>query len=52
MTPTNMRKSNDQYKIIDGIKTLWMGYNYELQFWVFEGKKDVRTLEEVQAIIN
>lgn len=29
---------------------LWNGYDYENQEWIFRGKKDVRTLEELQAI--
>ena len=42
------RISNDQYK--DGI--LWNGYDYEKQEWVFEGKKDTRTLGELRAAIT
>lgn len=33
------RTSSDQYKIIDGVKVLWNGYDYENQHWVREGKK-------------
>ena len=30
---------------------LWIGYNYQLQEWWFEGKKDVRTLTEIRTAI-
>lgn len=43
------RVSSDQYKMVDGVRVLWNGYDYEKQFWVFEGKRDTRTLEELQA---
>jgi len=41
-----MRTSKDTYK--DG--KLWNGYDYEKQEWVFEGKKDTRSLEELRAV--
>jgi hypothetical protein len=31
----------------DGGK-LWNGYDYEKQEWVYHGKKDTRTLEDLQ----
>ena len=31
---------------------LWKGYDYDNQYWVFEGKRDTRTLEELQASID
>ena len=61
----NMRTSKDLYCLISGEivavsldekapegATLWQGYDYERQFWVFEGKKDERTLEELRAVIT
>ena len=44
--------SNDEYRIIDGVSVLWNGYNYEHQYWVFEGKEDTRTLEELQELLK
>ena len=57
-----MRTSKDIYKLADGrLKgisqdeqppegaTLWCGYDYSRQCWIFEGKKDERTLEQVRA---
>ena len=57
-----MRTSKDIYKLADGrLKafsqdeqppegaTLWSGYDYQKQCWIFEGKKDERTLEQLQA---
>jgi hypothetical protein len=32
--------------------TLWNGYDYTKQYWVFEGKRDTRTLEELQATLK
>lgn len=29
--------------------TLWNGYDYRKQEWVYQGKKDTRTLEELRA---
>lgn len=46
------RISNDEYRTVDGVRKLWSGYDYEKQEWVYEGKKDTRTLEELQASIN
>jgi hypothetical protein len=56
-----MRTSNDQYKLSNdsiisiGQSTqppkgavIWNGYDYKNQYWVFEGKKDTRSLEELQ----
>lgn len=28
---------------------LWNGYDYDQQHWVYQGKKDTRTLEELRA---
>lgn len=28
--------------------TLYHGYDYENQYWVYEGKRDTRTLEEIK----
>ena len=61
-----MRKSNDVYKMPNGElieinqmtqppenAKLWQGYDYEKQEWVFNDKKDIRTLEELKAnLIN
>lgn len=61
-----MRTSHDQYKFTaDGPIVyvpqtveppenafLWNGYDYEKQEWIFEGKKDTRTLEELRATIG
>ena len=60
-----MRTSNDTYKMSDGSlknidqitsiplnATLWQGYDYINQYWVYEGKRDVRTLEQLQQAIN
>lgn len=56
-----MRTSHDIYKLPDGSlvaidgmteppqgSTLWKGYDYDKQEWVFEGKKDTRTLEQLR----
>ena len=43
------RQSNDLYKIVNGVKVLWHGYDYEKQCWVYEGEKDIRTLEQLQS---
>ena len=29
-------------------ETLYIGYNYKDQYWVFKGEKDTRTLEEIK----
>ena len=47
-----MRTSKDIYKTINGKKILWKGYDYKNQYWVFEGKKDIRTLEEIRKAIK
>lgn len=31
---------------------LWNGYDYKKQEWVYQGQKDVRTLEELRAAIS
>ncbi len=56
-----MRKSSDIYKLSNGKlviinldtrppanATLWRGYDYDNQFWVFEGKRDCRSLSEIK----
>lgn len=56
------RMSCDQYRTVDGKVVevsgmdrppvgaiLWNGYDYNKQEWVFEGKKDTRSLEQLQA---
>ena len=56
------RTSKDEWKLPDGSilaltqdqeppagAIVWNGYDYEKQEWVFEGKKDTRTLEEIRA---
>lgn len=60
-----MRISKDLYKLENGVivsvgqnetapinSKLWCGYDYVAQLWVFEGKKDTRTLEELKASIG
>ena len=55
------RASNDQYKLTSGElvevaqgkelpteATLWRGYDYTNQMWVYEGKEDTRTLEVIK----
>lgn len=57
-----MRISKDIYKLKNGKliaisqsmkppkdSKLWSGFNYHLQEWWFEGKKDTRTIEELRA---
>jgi hypothetical protein len=52
-----MRTSNDEYKTKEGDiisisqdtippegAIVWNGYDYKNQMWVFEGKKDTRTI--------
>ena len=41
------RISSDEYRTIEGKRILWNGYDYERQYWVFEGNRDTRTLEEL-----
>lgn len=56
------RTLNDVYKLANGqlievgqneqappLAKLWHGYDYNNQYWVYEGEKDTRTLEELQA---
>lgn len=56
-----MRTSKDIYKLPNGIliavsqneqppklATLWSGFNYKGQYWVFKGKRDRRTLKQLQ----
>ena len=56
-----MRTSKDIYRLASGQflavsqseqppkgSKLWQGYDYERQYWVFEGKQDTRTLEELR----
>lgn len=58
------RTSGDQYKLSNGNivtistmnrppvgATLWNGYDYTNQFWVRNGSRDTRTLEELRADI-
>lgn len=60
-----MRTSNDIYKTKEGQlievdqmtepptgSIIWQGYDYTNQYWVFKGKKDTRTLEELKKSIN
>lgn len=60
-----MRTSCDQYKTIDGNiinvggmdlppegSTLWNGFDYDNQYWVYNGQKDTRTMEELQTELN
>ncbi len=57
-----MRTSCDIYKTREGImlqvsqmetppvgSVLWHGFDYEKQYWVYEGKRDTRTLEELKV---
>ncbi len=57
-----MRTSKDEYKMPDGSMVyiggmdevpagavLWKGYDYTNQYWVFEGRRDTRSLEELRA---
>lgn len=56
-----MRTSKDIYKLDNKLiavscaefppvgSILWQGYDYEKQMWIFEGKKDERTLEEIRG---
>jgi hypothetical protein len=60
-----MRTSNDEYKTKEGDiisisqdtippegAIVWNGYDYKNQMWVFEGKKDTRTIEELKLSLN
>ena len=64
-TITTMRTSCDQYKLRNGTiinvlgsqqppegSTLWNGFDYSKQEWVFQGKKDIRTLEELRTCVG
>lgn len=57
------RVSCDQYRLPDGTlvdvpldtfppngATLWKGYDYNKQCWVFEGKRDTRSIDELQYL--
>ena len=46
------RVSGDEYRIVNGVRILWNGYDYVMQCWVFEGKRDTRTLEELQEAMR
>lgn len=46
-----MRTSSNEYRTVNGETILWNGFDYVLQCWIFEGKKDVRTLEELREAI-
>jgi len=56
-----MRTSNDEYRLPDNTiisinqntqppknAVIWNGYDYQNQYWVLQGKRDTRTLEELQ----
>jgi hypothetical protein len=60
-----MRTSKDEYKTLDGSlvavsqdqkppqgAVIWNGYDYKNQFWVFNGEKDTRTLEQLKESLN
>ena len=60
-----MRKSGDEYKLPNGEivgvslsekppqgARIWNGYDYENQYWVYNGVRDTRTLEELRAAIE
>ena len=42
------RMSSDEYK--NG--KLWNGYDYTNQYWVYEGKRDTRTIAELEQAIR
>ncbi|MCX6724220.1 MAG: hypothetical protein NT155_03575 [Candidatus Staskawiczbacteria bacterium] len=57
-----MRTSNDEYILPDGKiislgqdqqppkeARIWNGYDYQNQYWVYQGKRDTRTLTELRA---
>jgi hypothetical protein len=31
--------------------TVWNGYDYALQCWIFEGRRDTRSIEELRATV-
>jgi len=58
-----MRTSNDIYRKKDGSfisinqnteppkdAVIWNGYDYQNQYWVFNGEKDNRTLKDLKLI--
>ena len=60
-----MRISKDEYKLSSGEiialsqdeqppqgAQIWNGYDYHNQYWVFNGQRDTRTLEELQQALN
>ena len=60
-----MRTSKDEYKLPDGTiaalsqdqappegAVVWNGYDYRNQYWVREGARDTRTLEELRAAVE
>ena len=60
-----MRTSKDQYKTKKGNiiavsqnekapegSKIWNGYDYKNQYWVYQGKKDERTLVEIRMTTN
>ena len=60
-----MRTSKDVYKLPDGTivalsqdqappegSVIWNGYDYRNQYWVLDGKRDTRTLEELRATLK
>jgi len=60
-----MRTSKDEYKLSSGEiialsqneqppenAKIWNGYDYKNQYWVYQGKKDTRTLEELRKTIE
>ena len=59
------RISKDHYKMPDGKDifvsggetppegaTLWNGYDYIKQQWIFKGKRDTRTLEQLRKMVS
>lgn len=55
-----MRTSCDQYKTVEGNiinvfdldslpdgAILWNGYDYDNQYWVYNGSRDIRSVEEL-----
>ena len=60
-----MRQSQDIYKTVSGElvtispmeqppagSQIWNGYDYENQCWVFEGKMDTRTIEQLRESVK
>lgn len=48
----NCTSAKIEQEILKDGGVLWNGYDYQKQEWVFEGKKDMRTLEELRASIE